>query len=508
MPDRDVMLANGKLTRDSLTDRKTDYLGLEFSGREMNGRRVMGIVNGGLATTVSADLDFLWEVPDKWTLEEAATIPVAYAVSYYALFLRAQLKGGERILIHVGADGIGLAATALALHVGCTVFITVSTLDEREEIRKFFPQLRDDSIGIFSDIVFEQHILIETQERGVDVIFNTLIGEKLHDDRRCLAINGHLITMDIHNLSDDYVCKNFSYHKIILKVLLETSSIRNELIRLISEGIESGAIHPLPSTVFSDQQLEEGFRFLLINRYAGKILLKIRNEENNKFVTPTSKFVTAVPRTYMSAKKSYIVIGGLGGFGLELTDWMITRGAKCIVLATSSGVRTGYQAFCLRRWREKGVHVVVSKTNVTTLAGAEQLIQESNQLAPVGGIFNLAAVLRDALFENIQEADFKLVMSPKINVTKNLDAVSRKSCPLLDYFVVFSSISCGRGHIAQCPYGLANSAMERIIEQRRAAGLSGLAIQWGAVGDTGLYMSKKVQFHFLNRFQLMFRKFF
>jgi len=72
-----------------------------------------------------------------------------------------------------------------------------------------------------------------------------------------------------------------------------------------------------------------------------------------------------------------------------------------------------------------------------------------------------------------------------------LDVVSRKLCPLLDYFVVFSSISCGRGHIAQCSYGLANSAMERIVEQRQTAGLPGLAIQWGAVGDTGLYMSKE-----------------
>jgi fatty acid synthase len=450
MRDRDVMLASGKLTPDMLTERGTNYLGLEFSGREMNGRRVMGIVNGGLATTVSADIDFLWEVPDKWTLEEAATIPIAYAVSYYALFLRTQLKVGERILIHVGADGIGLAATALALHIGCTVFITVSTLDEREEIRKIFPQLSDSNIGIVSDIVFEQHILFETQERGVDVIFNTLIEEKLQDDGRYLAMNGRLITMGIHNLSHDYACKNFSYHNITLKILLETSSMRNEIIKLISEGIISGAVHPLPSTVFSDQQLEEGFRFLLTNRYAGKILLKIRNEEPDKFVAPMPKFVAAVPRTYMNAKKSYILVGGLGGFGLELTDWMITRGAKWIVLVTSSGVRTGYQSFCLRRWRENGVHIVISKADITTLAGAEQLIQESNQLAPVGGIFNLAAVLRDALFENLREADFKLVMSPKVYGTKNLDVVSRKLCPLLDYFVVFSSISCGRGFAGSC----------------------------------------------------------
>lgn len=55
-------------------------LGLEFTGRDSSGRRVMGMVAArGLATTVLADPGFLWEVPSKWTLEQAATIPVVYA---------------------------------------------------------------------------------------------------------------------------------------------------------------------------------------------------------------------------------------------------------------------------------------------------------------------------------------------------------------------------------------------------------------------------------------------
>lgn len=108
--------------------------------------------------------------------------------------------------------------------------------------------------------------------------------------------------------------------------------------------------------------------------------------------------------------------------------------------------------------------------------------------APVGGIFNLAAVLKDALIENLEEGHYKTVALPKIDGTKNLDAASRKLCPALDYFVAFSSVSCGRGNAGQTNYGLANSAMERICEQRQAIGLPGLAIQWGAIGDVGLIL--------------------
>lgn len=66
------------------------------------------------------------------------------------------------------------------------------------------------------------------------------------------------------------------------------------------------------------------------------------------------------------------------------------------------------------------------------------------------------------------------------------DEVARKMAPFLRYFVVFSSVSCGRGNAGQTNYGMANSVMERVIEQRHREGLPAKAIQWGAVGEVGL----------------------
>jgi KR domain. len=59
-------------------------------------------------------------------------------------------------------------------------------------------------------------------------------------------------------------------------------------------------------------------------------------------------------------------------------------------------------------------------------------------------------------------------------------------CPQLRHFVVFSSVSCGRGNAGQTNYGMTNSVMERICEARVREGFPGLAVQWGAVGDVGL----------------------
>ena len=64
-------------------------------------------------------------------------------------------------------------------------------------------------------------------------------------------------------------------------------------------------------------------------------------------------------------------------------------------------------------------------------------------------------------------------------------------CPQLRHFVMFSSVSCGRGYAGQTNYGMTNSVMERICEARVREGFPGLAVQWGAVGDVGLLMDKQ-----------------
>jgi fatty acid synthase len=72
-----------------------------------------------------------------------------------------------------------------------------------------------------------------------------------------------------------------------------------------------------------------------------------------------------------------------------------------------------------------------------------------------------------------------------------LDKITRNSYPDLDYFVVFSSVSCGKGNVGQSNYGYANSVCERICEMRRKDGFHGLAIQWGPIGDVGLLSDKE-----------------
>ncbi|XP_021358822.1 fatty acid synthase-like [Mizuhopecten yessoensis] len=493
---RDVMLATGKLPPDALPgDLATEdcILGMEFSGKDKQGRRVMGLLPAkGLATMVEANSNFVWSVPDLWSLKDAATVPVVYTTAFYALVVRGRIRSGDRVLIHSGSGGVGQAAISIALHYGCQVFTTVGTAEKRAYLKSRFPKLQDSHICNSRNTTFESAILRLTKGKGVDVVLNSLAEEKLQASVRLLAQHGRFLEIGKFDLSKNnplgmaVFLKNVSFHGILLDALFEEGNPEwKQVSELLFQGVNSGAVQPLATTVFERDDLEGAFRYMAKGKHIGKVLIKIQEETNLQ----SPVIVNAVPRFACHPRKSYIITGGLGGFGLELAQWLIERGARQLVLTSRSGVKTGYQARKLQVWKKKGIQVIVSKEDVSTEHSAQSLIKESCNVGEVGGVFHLAMVLKDGFLENLSQRDFEVVCQPKVVGTLHLDKVTRDHCKdSLDWFVVFSSVSCGRGNAGQANYGFANSVMERICEQRTLDGFPALAVQWGAIGDVGVVL--------------------
>uniref|UniRef100_G3NC33 Fatty acid synthase n=1 Tax=Gasterosteus aculeatus TaxID=69293 RepID=G3NC33_GASAC len=497
---RDVMLATGKLPPDAIPGDlalQQCMLGMEFSGRDPAGQRVMGLLPArGLATSVDADKRFLWAVPSSWTLEQAASVPVVYATAYYSLVVRGRLRPGETVLIHSGSGGVGQAAIAIALSQDCKVFTTVGSAEKRAYLQERFPRLSAESFANSRDSSFEQHVLLHTKGKGVDVVLNSLAEEKLHASIRCLARHGRFLEIGKFDLSNNsplgmaLFLKNVAFHGILLDALFEEGNREwEEVSQLLKQGIVGGVVQPLKTTVFERDQVEEAFRYMAQGKHIGKVLLQVCHEESGSSAqtAPTKSFL-AICRTFCPPSHAYIITGGLGGFGLELAQWLTERGARKLVLTSRSGIKNGYQAKRVREWRSRDVEVLVSTNDVSTLGGTQRLIAEASSLGPVGGVFHLAMVLKDGMLENLTPQLFLDVNKPKYDGTVNLDKATRDSCPDLCHFVAFSSVSCGRGNAGQSNYGYANSAMERVCEQRRHDGLPGLAVQWGAIGDVGVVL--------------------
>jgi NADPH:quinone reductase and related Zn-dependent oxidoreductases len=492
------MLTTAKLAPEVIESRRLYQhcvIGFEYSGRlRDSGKRVMGLTSGrSLANCCETDVEMAWEIPDQWTLEDAATVPCVYATAVYAMFICGQMQKGESILIHAGSGGVGQAAINLARYMDAEIFTTVGTPEKREFIRKTFPFIKEENIGNSRDTSFEQLVMKRTKGRGVDLVLNSLAEEKLQASVRCLAQGGRFLEIGKFDLANNNMLgmevfmRETSFHGVMLdNFFFAEQEWKMSLQKALQKAIDAGAVQPLVRTIFPEDKVEEAFRYMAAGKHIGKVIIKIRDEEPTKICTPKVKQLLAVPRYYADSNKSYIICGGLGGFGLELADWLVLRGARKLVLTSRSGVKNGYQALRIKIWKSYDVQVLISTDDITTEAGVVNLLTEANKLGPVDGIFNLAVVLKDALFENQTPEDFNASLGPKANATKYFDKYSRTMCPTLGQFVVFSSVSCGRGNAGQTNYGMANSIMERICEARRAEGLPGLAVEWGAVGEVGL----------------------
>ncbi|XP_030748839.1 fatty acid synthase-like [Sitophilus oryzae] len=495
---RDVMTATGKINVDTVTRERREQecvQGFEYSGRLANGKRVMGMVNNGACGSYcKGDKYLMWDVPEHWSLREAATVPITFATSIFALILKANIKPGDSILIHSGTGGVGQAAIQIALINGCTVYTTVGTQEKRDFIKSRFPQITDDHIFNSRDTSFEHSVMRATRGRGVDAVLNSLAEEKLMASVRCVAKGGHFLEIGKFDMGNNnslsllLLNKSVSFHGIMLDMFMKQDLYsRQELFTLVNKYLNGGHVKPLNSTVFHMNQAEEAFRYMTSGKHIGKVMFEIREEEKGIIVGhPSSALYSCIPRYYCDSKRTYIICGGLGGFGLELADWLVLRGCRNLVLTSRTGIKTGYQAYRISIWRSYGCNVSVFTDDITKESGCESLVKKASFLGPVHGIFNLAVILQDAIFTNQTEDMFKVSFGPKAKAAENLDIVTRKYCPELRDFVMFSSVSCGRGNAGQTNYGMANSIMERICEKRKTEGLPGLAIQWGAIGEVGL----------------------
>jgi len=230
---RDVMLATGKLNAEVFGSGRIDQLcilGFEFSGLRRNGSRAMGMVmSGSMATHIEVDESLMWQCPDKWTLAEAATIPVVYCTVYSAFFITTKIEKGKSILVHAGSGGVGLAAIRVAFAYGMKVFTTVSTEEKKNYLLQEYPQLKAEHIGNSRDISFEDMIMQQTNGKGVDFVLNSLADDKLQASIRCLGQGGKFLEIGKFDLANDTkiglgnFLKEISFHAVLVDNLFRST---------------------------------------------------------------------------------------------------------------------------------------------------------------------------------------------------------------------------------------------------------------------------------------------
>ncbi len=180
---------------------------------------------------------------------------------------------------------------------------------------------------------------------------------------------------------------------------------------------------------------------------------------------------------------SYLITGGLGGLGLLVARFLVERGARHLVLLGRSGAKADSEQQ-LEALEQFGATVVIAKADVSNYAQVAQVLAGIEQAShPLRGIIHAAGVLDDGILQRLSWERFDYVMQPKVQGAWNLHLLT-KAQPL-DFFVLFSSSTSLLGTAGQANHAAANAFLDSLASYRRALGMPGLSINWGAWSEVG-----------------------
>ncbi len=195
--------------------------------------------------------------------------------------------------------------------------------------------------------------------------------------------------------------------------------------------------------------------------------------------------------TIFREDSTYLITGGLGGLGLLVADWMIENGARHLVLVGRSDVSASVSSQ-LSKLKEGGAKVVATKADVSDSLQLRRVLAEIEEsLPPLRGIIHSVGVLDDGILQQQNWERFEKVMAPKVTGSWNLHCLTY-NLPL-DFFVLFSSAAALLGSPGQANYAAANAFLDALACYRRAQGLPGLSINWGAVAEVGVAAKRQVE---------------
>ena len=489
---RDVMYSLGHLPDEAIENGLSGpTLGLEFAGRVVTvgagvsslavGDDVVGFGSASFSTKLIAQETCIAKIPLGLSYEAAVTIPTTFFTAYYALKYLAHVQPGERVLIHGAAGGVGIAAIQVAQWLGADIYVTVGSQEKRD----FLKLLGVDNIFNSRSLTFAEELMAQTPDAsGVDVILNCLSGEAIAQNLRALKPFGRFLELGKRDFFENTSIglrpfrNNISYFAIDSDQLMkDRPDLARALFLEVMDLFESNDFYPLPYTLFTADQVVEAFRFVQQARQIGKVVIGYRSrplgiEQNND--TPEA--------LSLSPEKTYLVTGGLSGFGLRTAQWLVEKGARYLVLINRKGLNAEGAALAVEELEAQGVTVVARSCDVTNRDKVLLLLEECAEvLPPIKGVVHAATVINDGLAANLSSEQIRDVLGPKVSGAWNLHELTNN----LDFFVLFSSATTLFGNPGQASYVAANHWLEALAAHRRNIDESVTCVRWGPIDDAG-----------------------
>ncbi|ROV97002.1 hypothetical protein VSDG_04049 [Cytospora chrysosperma] len=487
---KDVVIAMGQLSQ--------PYLGIECAGIVTQtgarvkslavGDRVCAMSHGAYSTFSRCPATSAAVIPANMPFEAAASIPVVYCTAFYGLIELGRLSEGEKVLVHAAAGGVGQAAIQIAKTMGVEIYATVGSVEKKEFLMKTY-NIPEDHIFSSRDTSFGPAIREATAGSGVDIVLNSLAGDLLRESWSCVAHFGRFIEIGKRDITSNTRLEmakfndNATFSSVDLTLLAsEKPKKMAEVFKQVMALFTTDSIKTInPITVFGISDVEKAFRLLQSGKTTGKLVVVPRPGEQVKATHPRPS------ADLLRADATYLIVGGTGGLGRSIARWMVSGGAKNIMLLSRRGQAEGAVAELVEDMKDSaGANIGVKACDVAVMDDVVRLTEEcSAEYPPIAGVVHAGMVLRDVLFEKMTFEEYQAVIRSKTAGTWNIHNALLSSSTSLDFFIMLSSAAGIVGNRGQAAYAAANTFLDGFARYRQRLGLPAAAIDLTAVQDVG-----------------------
>ena len=420
------------------------------------GDSVYGFFPDGSGTLAPGDVRLLLPKPADWSYAEAAAISAVFTTAWMAFVHLADVKPGQRVLVHAAAGGVGMAAVQLARHLGLEVFATASR-GKWDTLRAM--GFDEDHISDSRSLEFEDKFRAVTGGRGVDVVLDSLAGDFVDASLRLVAPGGVFLEMGKTDIRDPgVIAREYPGVRYRAFDLFEPGRPRIHQYMLdLAELFDAGVLRPLPVTRFDVRRAPAALRYLSQARHVGKVVM-------------------TMPDAW--AAGTVLITGATGMAGSALARHVVARhGARHLMLVSRRGPDAPGAAELVADLEAAGAQVQVVACDVAERAALAKVIADIPVQHPLSGVVHAAGVLDDAVVTSLTPERVDVVLRAKVDAAWNLHELTRD----LDVsaFVMFSSMAGLVGSSGQGNYAAANSFLDGLASHRRAHGLPAISLGWG-----------------------------